>query len=349
MTMRAFQIFRAGTHTAVDGRTLSFTPGHLTEIAAGYDRAKHPAKLVLGHPDSDRDSLGEVQAVVAHGDGLYAFAEVSDGLVQAVREGRYKHVSSSIYRPDSDGNPTPGRHALRHVGFLGAFPPAVKQMQPLAFAEAPAARAAEFALPPARYAAKLKSNFERSMQGRAGRMEAPSFPATVARALYVQSGKSESSNVLPGDLRDASGGDHDGDPLRQLPALFFNLDAMQLAVAEVINSIDPWPWPDAQPLEDTFTRLGQIDAEIAQIADELNAINRQASAIGLALPKRVIQVEAKVDHTAWLSEVIASAERSKQRWLASVSKEADQIVLIDGQPKVKHVDPLTGAVSYRAR
>ncbi|TAA40697.1 hypothetical protein EAT51_12015 [Pseudoxanthomonas winnipegensis] len=148
MTVRAFQIFRAGTHTAVDGRTLSFTPGHLSEIANGYDRAKHPAKLVLGHPESDRDSFGEVQAVVAHGEGLYAFADVSDALVDAVRAGRYKHVSSSIYRPDSDGNPTPGRHALRHVGFLGAFPPAVKQMQPLAFAEAPAARAVDFALPP---------------------------------------------------------------------------------------------------------------------------------------------------------------------------------------------------------
>ncbi|TAA40696.1 hypothetical protein EAT51_12010 [Pseudoxanthomonas winnipegensis] len=199
------------------------------------------------------------------------------------------------------------------------------------------------------YAAQLKSNFERSMRGRTNSMEAPPFAATVAKALDVSAGKSVSNNVLPGDLRNVFGGDHDRDPLPQLAALFFNLDAMQVAVAEVINSIEPWPWPDAQPLKDTLTRLAQIDAEITSIAEELNAINRQASAIGLSLPKRVIQVDTVVDHAAWLEKVRAESELEHKRWLAMTSRQPDEVVRVNGVSMNKHVDPLTGEVSYRAR
>ena len=48
-----------------------------------------------------------------------------------VRAGRFKKVSASFYTPDSPHNPVPGVYYLRHVGFLGAQPPAVKGLAPV--------------------------------------------------------------------------------------------------------------------------------------------------------------------------------------------------------------------------
>lgn len=49
--------------------------------------------------------------------------------------GRYKKVSASFYRPDAPCNPKPGAYYLRHVGFLGAQPPAVKSLKAIEFAD----------------------------------------------------------------------------------------------------------------------------------------------------------------------------------------------------------------------
>ncbi|MFV2030789.1 2-oxoacid:acceptor oxidoreductase, partial [Neisseria sp. S1] len=54
------------------------------------------------------------------------------GLVKA---GRYKKVSASFYPPGSPSNPVPGKWYVRHVGFLGAHPPAVKGLAPINFAD----------------------------------------------------------------------------------------------------------------------------------------------------------------------------------------------------------------------
>ena len=52
-----------------------------------------------------------------------------------VEKGRFKKISSSFYLPDSPNNPCPGNLYLRHVGFLGAMPPAVKGLRNPEFAE----------------------------------------------------------------------------------------------------------------------------------------------------------------------------------------------------------------------
>ncbi|MFV9531209.1 hypothetical protein ACNUIM_32120 [Pseudomonas aeruginosa] len=46
----------------------------------------------------------------------------------------YKKRSASVYLPDSPGNPgLPGKRYLRHIGFLGAVPPAVEGIPANAF------------------------------------------------------------------------------------------------------------------------------------------------------------------------------------------------------------------------
>ena len=135
MTLRAFQCFEAGTHTDMSGRATTFSLADISAIAAGYSPSRKAAPLVLGHPEDDSraSSYGTVRGLVAEGPALFAIADVSNELQQLVRAGRYKNVSSSLHLPGARENPGIGYY-LRHVGFLGAMQPAVKGMQPLAFA-----------------------------------------------------------------------------------------------------------------------------------------------------------------------------------------------------------------------
>lgn len=81
---------------------------------------------------------GFVRGLVAVGNSLYAVAEVAADFVDLVREGRLLAVSASFFKPEANNNPMPGIWFLRHVGFLGAVPPAVKGLERMDFSELPA-------------------------------------------------------------------------------------------------------------------------------------------------------------------------------------------------------------------
>lgn len=129
-------IFRAGRHRTIGGRTVEFSEAELAAIAAAYDPAVHEAPLVAGHPKTDDPAMGWVSGLKCAGSRLEAeFRQVDPAFAEAVDAGRYKHVSAAFYAPDSPRNPKPGGYYLRHVGVLGAVPPAVKGLGPLTFAE----------------------------------------------------------------------------------------------------------------------------------------------------------------------------------------------------------------------
>lgn len=132
------EIFRAGSHMASSGRLLNFTAYDLIASAHAYNHhADLVAPVVLGHPtpEADQQKGGRVNALAVSGSSLYALSEIEPWLVDAVRAGRYKKVSASFHTPDSPANPLPGVFFLRHVGMLGAQPPAIKGLRPLEFAE----------------------------------------------------------------------------------------------------------------------------------------------------------------------------------------------------------------------
>ncbi len=129
-----FQIFRAGTHVDSAGRTLTFGEDDIARTAASY--GVRAAPLCLGHPSNDRPSYGQVDRLLAIGGNLLAAASVNFDLADAVRAGRYKKLSASFYTPAAVGNPAPGMYYLKHVGFLGAAPPAIKDLPALQFAGA---------------------------------------------------------------------------------------------------------------------------------------------------------------------------------------------------------------------
>ena len=133
--MKPFEIFRSGRHTPTSGAALTFSESDIAAIAAGYDPATHEAPIVVGHPKQDAPAYGWIAGLAVRDDRLVATPDkVNDDFSELVKKGAFKKVSASFYRPDSANNPVPGQYYLRHVGFLGAEPPAVKGLKAIEFA-----------------------------------------------------------------------------------------------------------------------------------------------------------------------------------------------------------------------
>lgn len=133
--MEPIEIFRAGTHTASDGRTLSFSAAMVAGCARAYDPGVQEAPLVVGHPKENAPAYGWVAGLEFRDGVLLARPnQVDPDFAEMVKAGRFKKVSSAFYMPDAPNNPAPGALYLRHVGFLGAVPPAVKGLKSASFA-----------------------------------------------------------------------------------------------------------------------------------------------------------------------------------------------------------------------
>ncbi len=134
--MNAIHIMKAGRQTSNDGAETSFTEQDFRDIAAVYDPAKHEAPIVVGHPKDNAPAYGWIDRLEVRKEGLFAVPkQVNAEFSDLVRQGAFKKVSASFYRPDNTaGNPVKGKWYLRHVGFLGAQPPAVKGLTPVNFA-----------------------------------------------------------------------------------------------------------------------------------------------------------------------------------------------------------------------
>lgn len=146
--MGAIEIFRRGCHVSMAGAPLCFSDKDLQATADAYRPERRSAPLVLGHPSDDAPAYGQVQRLEYRDGSLYVTPEVvSDDLVSLVRGGHFKKVSASFLSPWSADNPTPGAFYLRHVGFLGAMPPAVKGMADARFCESVQPRALALASP----------------------------------------------------------------------------------------------------------------------------------------------------------------------------------------------------------
>lgn len=118
------EIFRTGEHTDAAGNRRAWTEADLDAIVAGYDPAQHEAPLVVGHPKDNSPAFGYVEALKREGGTLLMKPrQVPDEFTELVRKGTYKKRSISLY-PDL---------TLRHVGFLGGMPPAVKGLKDIAF------------------------------------------------------------------------------------------------------------------------------------------------------------------------------------------------------------------------
>jgi hypothetical protein len=134
--MKPFQIFKPGRHTASSGATLDFGEDALQAAVAAYDPALHEAPIVVGHPKDNGPAYGWVKSLSFADGAIVAEPDQLDPeFSEMVASGRYKKRSASWYLPDAPNNPKPGTLYLRHVGFLGAQPPAVKGLKEISFSE----------------------------------------------------------------------------------------------------------------------------------------------------------------------------------------------------------------------
>ncbi|KHS86521.1 DUF4200 domain-containing protein [Pectobacterium carotovorum] len=148
-TTATLAVFAPGTHTAMDGRTVTFTLDNCIDLASSYDPALSEAPFVVGHPSLTAPAYGWARRFEVREGLVYAEPkQVNPAFAEAFNAGSYKKRSLSIYLPDTPGNPKPGHYYARHVGFLGAVPPAVKGLPDVQFSEASGDNAPlEFAMP----------------------------------------------------------------------------------------------------------------------------------------------------------------------------------------------------------
>lgn len=125
-----FEIFKTGTHTSDNGQTKTYSEDDLNFIAQSYQPDIHEAPIVIGHPENNMPAYGWIESLKVVGDKLVAKAkDVIPEFKEALQKKLYKKRSISL---DENGK-------LRHVGFLGAAPPAVKGLADIKFSETPGA------------------------------------------------------------------------------------------------------------------------------------------------------------------------------------------------------------------
>ncbi len=134
--MKGIHIFKPGKHTSSQGVSLEFSEDQVKATVDAYSTELHEAPIVIGHPKDNSPAWGWVNRLEFTNDGLMAAPQqVDPQFEEMVQAGRFKKVSASFYAPDSANNPVPGVFYLRHVGFLGAQPPAVKGLKDVEFSE----------------------------------------------------------------------------------------------------------------------------------------------------------------------------------------------------------------------
>jgi hypothetical protein len=133
--MRIIEIFRPGKFRAMNGKEIEFSAAMLDDIAKSYNPSAYKAPLVIGHPKVEDPAYGWVRGLNFANGKLQAEPEsVVEEFAGIVSAGMYKNVSASFFTPDHPANPQPGKYYLKHVGFLGAVPPAVTGLKPVSFA-----------------------------------------------------------------------------------------------------------------------------------------------------------------------------------------------------------------------
>lgn len=126
--MKYFPIFRPGKHIDSKGNEHNFTEDAVKKLVDDYNANKdnYDVPLVKGHPATDDPAYGWVKSLKYENGKVYALPKDLDPTFQEeVNKKRYKYVSIKI---GNDGK-------LKHVGFLGAENPAIKQLGEVSFCE----------------------------------------------------------------------------------------------------------------------------------------------------------------------------------------------------------------------
>lgn len=118
-------ISREGEFKDSAGTERNLNQSFLKDVIANFTPSNAPA--VIGHPKENAPAWGWVSALRLNNDVLEAqFSDTDDDFEEMVEAGKFRKRSASFYL-----NPP----SLRHVGFLGAMPPAVKGLRDIQFSD----------------------------------------------------------------------------------------------------------------------------------------------------------------------------------------------------------------------
>lgn len=131
-----FETIYPGKFRGHNGGDFTFTEADLKKSIAAYDPKLHKAPIVVGHPQTADPSMGYIDSFAWDDKSKRMIAkpiQVQPVFAEAVKSGGFSKVSLAFYKPGDVNNPVPGVWYPRHVGFLGATPPAVKGLKDAVF------------------------------------------------------------------------------------------------------------------------------------------------------------------------------------------------------------------------
>jgi hypothetical protein len=133
------EVFKAGSHTDSKGKPISFSQADLDQMIANHELGAAPA--VIGHPKQTAPAYAWAAGYKREGDSLFAkFSDINPAFEEGVKSGAYRNRSVSVFPDKAHG------WRIRHIGWLGAVPPAIDGLSPVEFAGADA-ESMEFAAP----------------------------------------------------------------------------------------------------------------------------------------------------------------------------------------------------------
>ncbi|MEW5745274.1 MAG: hypothetical protein AB1805_07560 [Nitrospirota bacterium] len=112
-------IFRAGVHVDSNGNRREWTVDDLDSMVKNFDLSEFIPAIVVGHPKVEDPRYGDFDAVYREGKTLFADVDVIPEMHDAWKKGLYPERSVRIVKLDD------GTYKIRHLGLLGAHPPAV--------------------------------------------------------------------------------------------------------------------------------------------------------------------------------------------------------------------------------
>ena len=119
-------VFKTGKQTDSSGNEKDWTEQDLDTMVSNYLPEENEAPIVIGHPDNNAPAWGWIETLKRDGDTLYAkVKDLVPEFAEMLKKKMFKKRSISLY-PDLK---------LRHIGFLGAAPPAVKGLPDFAFTD----------------------------------------------------------------------------------------------------------------------------------------------------------------------------------------------------------------------
>lgn len=119
-------IFSVGKHTDSNGNVQFWSKKDLQSMADNHDD-DHPAPLVIGHPKEDAPRYGDAAEYQLIDNELYfKGTPLVNEFEEMVLNKQFPERSIAV---DHDGK---GGYKIRHIGFLGAVPPAL-ELQPMTY------------------------------------------------------------------------------------------------------------------------------------------------------------------------------------------------------------------------